>query len=201
MLSWFKKRAPTEPDQPKPDPRWGDYEGEGIWFVCPDCEALHEVTDVDFLNRVKVACTEISATTQQLYDAFDFGNPDGRWDVDPELARFHKTAPDGRRASGAYAVVESWNETSHSWLWSWEMGDEWMPAPAKSATKALKALCDAEGWEITTARNLLLNEEESWHITNLAAQAAGFPAVYRAKVNDINHHYFIIDHLKWEVIQ
>ena len=200
MFGWFKKgKAP--PESTDSDPRWGKYQGEGIWFVCPDCDALHEVTDPAFLDHVRDACREVGETTRQTYDAFAFREEGGRWDVDPDLARFYKTTADGRRASGAYGVVGSWNQKTHSWLWSWQMDDSWMPAPAKSAAKKLKAQGDDLGWEITSARHLLLNEEEAWHITNLAAQAAGFPATYRAKVNDMNHHYFIIDHLKWETIQ
>ena len=201
MLNWFKRRAASQPDTPEQDPRWGDYDGEGIWFICPDCEASHEVTDTEFLDQVSAACREIDATTKQLYDDFGFAEAGGSWDVDPDIPRFCMTMADGRRASGAYGVVGSWNEKSHSWLWAWQMDDEWMPAPAKSAARHLKTHGDEHGWQITSARHLLLNENEAWHMTNLAAQAAGFPGTYRAKVNDINHHYFIIDHMKWEMIQ
>jgi len=143
----------------------------------------------------------VSDTNRELYEKFQFTEKGGRWDIIPEEALFTKTTPDGRRAHGKYGLVGSWNEKSHSWLWSWEMNEEWMPRPAIQAALALKVMGQIEGLDITAAKHLLLNEDETWHITNLAAQAAGFPGTYRAKVNDVNHHYFIIDDLKWENIQ
>lgn len=201
MLNWFKSRKKRAQSQPERDERWGDYNGEGIWWICPDCENPHEVTDEAFLREVQSTCSVISESSHRAYREFDLISSDGRWDIDPDTGIFTTTTGSGRRAHGQYGLVGSWNQKTHSWLWSWEMGDDWMPPQAVRPALALRDKGQAAGWEITSAQNLLLNEEETWHITNLAADAAGFPTTYRAMVNDINHHYFIIDELKWEVLQ
>ncbi|MCG3266978.1 DUF6882 domain-containing protein [Yoonia sp. I 8.24] len=200
-VNWFGSKSSTSSATKNTDSNWGEYKGEGIWCICPDCNAPHEVEDETFLNEVQSACFEISQTTKKLYDDFHFGVETGRWDIDPENGLFIKTAPDGRKASGPYAVVGSWNEKTHSWLWSWEMDESWMPHASTVAALRLQERGQKKGWDITAARHLLVNEHETWHLTNLAAKTAGFQGTYRAKVNDLNHHYFIIDQLEWEPMQ
>jgi hypothetical protein len=199
--NWFKPQKAPIAAQAEPRENWGDYAGEGIWWICPDCNSPHEVKDQAFFEHVQNACEEISDSTRKLYEDFGFLDSGGRWDIDPDNGIFIKTTAEGRKASGKYGVVGSWNEKTHSWLWSWQMDNSWMPQAATIAAQELKKRGEKEDWIITSASHLLLNEHETWHITNLAAKAAGFSAAYRAKVNDINHHFFIINQLEWEPMQ
>jgi len=199
--NWFKPKTLAAEATVDPRKNWGEYAGDGIWWICPDCDAPHEVEDEAFFDAVQDACVDISQSTQRLYDTFHFTAEGGRWDVDPENGLFIKTTAEGRKATGPYAVVGSWNEKTHSWLWSWEMDESWMPRAAITGAQSLREQGREMGWDITSAKHLLVNENEAWHLTNLAAKAAGFQGIYRAKVNDLNHHYFIINQLEWQALQ
>ncbi|MDO6588917.1 hypothetical protein DS901_13985 [Loktanella sp. D2R18] len=200
-VHWFKPQTPPVEAVNDACKNWGEYKGTGIWWICPDCNAPHEVVDQAFFDEVQNACADISGSTQKMYDDFHFNSDSGRWDVDPDNGLFIKTAPDGRKASGRYAVVGSWNEKTHSWLWSWEMDESWIPRAAIEQAHPLLDAGREQEWEITSAKHLLVNAHETWHLTNLAAKIAGFQGTYRAKVNDLNYHYFIIDQLAWDPLQ
>lgn len=178
-------------------PDWGDYTGEGIWRVCPSCNAPHEVTDPAFQNEIQDACYQVSASSQKAYEEFGFSKP-GRWGVDAKNGIFTNTLDAGPRAVAPYGIIGSWNSENHSWLWSWAMSDSWMPAKAKEVAQRFYDVGEEYDWEAVTSKNLLVNEKEAWHLTHLAAYVSGYPIVYRAKVNEINHHYYAIGAMTWE---
>jgi hypothetical protein len=78
-------------------------------------------------------------------------------------------------------------------MWAWDMPEEWMPAPATAVARQLLDVGLKNDWDALTAPMLLINEHEAWHMAKLGAWIAGYPMVYRAMVNDHNHHYFAID--------
>jgi hypothetical protein len=175
------------------DPRWGDYQGEGIWYACDGCGALHETDeDAEFTALLEQVCSDIGESSHALYEEFGIHDSEGRWDVIPEEGLFKFTDADGRIATAPYGVVSSWNEKSHSWMWAWSFPEEWCPNPPRTAVEKTWEIGAANGWQAVTERLLAVNEHEAWHLTNLVAHLAGWPLVYRARVNDINWHYYAI---------
>ena len=183
---------------PQVDPRWGDYEGEGIWHVCDECGHLKEVEqDADFRNMLEDLCREISASSRELYAAYDIGSGGGRWDVIPSEGLFKFTTADGRVAICDYGVVSSWNPDTHSWMWGWGFPDGWIAAKALAAVNVAHRAGVSNGWQAVTERLLAVNEHEAWHLTNLVAHLNGWPLVYRARVNERNCHYFALSRPTW----
>jgi hypothetical protein len=82
-------------------------------------------------------------------------------------------------------------------MWAWEMPEDWMPAPAKTVAHQLRDAGLKNSWDALSEPMLLINEHEAWHMTKLGAWIAGYPMVYRAPVNELNHHYFAIDRPVW----
>ncbi len=192
MFRFLRRRQPPQPqDSP-------DYDGEGIWFACPDCGALHPTgDDTEFRDLIEQLCCEIGASSRALYDEFGVTDPDGSWNAHPEEKLFRFTNSDGRIALAEYGVVGSWNPDSHSWLWAWGFPEDWFPEPALEVANRLYDAGLDNGWQATTERTLAVNEHEAWHLTNLAAHVSEFPMTYRAKVNDKNWHYFALSRPRW----
>ena len=177
---------------------WGDYAGTGIWFDCPGCDTPHEADQPQaFTDLTEAQCTALGESSQEVYEAFDIGQPGGRWEVHPEQARFTFTRADGRQCHARYGVIGSYNQVTHSWLWAWAWPAEWMPAPALGVAQDLLDFGLQKDWQPLTEERLRLNEHEAWHMTKLAAWNAGFPMVYRGPVNECNYHYFAIDRPVW----
>lgn len=176
-----------------------EYDGEGIWLGCPDCGGAHEkLDDPDFAALLDRLCSEIGASSRSLYSRFGMDACDGRWDVLPREGLFKVTDVQGRTALARYGIVASWNAKSHGWLWAWGFPEAWRtPPPCLAPVHRLKDRAEAMGWRAVTTRHLKVNEHEAWHLTNLTAETNGFPMVYRARVNDVNHHYYAIDLLRW----
>lgn len=179
------------------DAQHGGYSGEGIWWCCAESGRAHEVTDAGFLDHLETLCVEIGRSSAAELEAFDLHRGDGRWQIHPEAAMFVFTTADGRRAAAEYGVIGSWNESSHSWLWAWGFPDDWLEGPEAGAARRLRAEGERRGWRAVTERHLLVNMHQAWHLTDLAAGVAGWPMVYRAKVNEANWHTFAIDRLTW----
>jgi len=181
----------------KKDPRWGEYEGEGIWYACPGCDALHPIEDPEFDALMEQLCAEYTERCQTLYDAFDF-NTGGRWDVVEEESLFILTTGEGRKVHAQYGIAASWNAKTHSWMWAWGFPHEWqLPDGILEPARRVQAEGEAQGWKAATSRLLAVNEHEAWHLTNLTAHVMGWPLTYRAKVNDINTHYFVLSEPRW----
>ena len=184
---------------PQVDPRWGDYEGEGIWYVCDDCGHLTEIEDEDgdFRNLLEDLCEQVSQSSRDMYTAFDIGSGGGRWDVLPDDGLFKFTNANGRVAISSYGVVSSWNENTHSWMWAWGFPDGWTKPKALEAVNAAYRAGVTNDWQAVTKRLLAVNEHEAWHLTNLVAHLNGWPMVYRARVNEMNWHYFALSRPVW----
>lgn len=190
----FLKRSKAEKD-----PRWGDYAGEGIWHSCPDCGALHEIDlDPGFDALLQTLCSDYRESCQALYEKFDFLGTGGRWDVIPSEGLFKMTNAQGRVAHCQYGIAASWNAQSHSWMWGWAFPEEWaMPEVVLTPARRLLERAEAEEWEAATHPILAVNEHEAWHLTNLTAHVMGWPLAYRAPVNDLNTHYFVLSEPHW----
>lgn len=183
---------------PERDERWGDYNGEGIWYACADCGTLHQTEDdVGFHNLLEHLCAEIGEQSAALYETFEVGDPNGRWATVEDQGLFEFISPDGRKAVCDYGVVSSWNERTHSWMWGWGFPDEWVHEKALKPVNHAYDLALANGWQSVTERLLAVNEHEAWHLTKLVAHLNSMPMVYRARVNDINWHYFAMTRPRW----
>lgn len=187
MFGWFKKSGTSSET----------YDGEGIFLSCPDCHNYHRAPEnAAFDAAIKTACAEVGDTTQQRYKEFGCLDPNGRWDMLPDEGIFYFTNADSPRCFGNFSLVGSWIAHTHSWMWGWNL-PQITPATRKAPDLA-RAKGEAEGWPCLTNSSLLLNQEEAWHLTDLAASLAGYPMVYRAKVNEKAWAYFAIDELVWE---
>lgn len=176
----------------------GDYAGEGVWYECGNCDAVHEIDEsASYRGLIEDLCTSVSASSREIYEQFNLGSG-GRWDTLPDHGLFKFTTGDGRVCTAPYGVVGSWNDRSHSWLWTWAMPDDWLHPPVRTVCERLKARADQEGdWEPVMHGTLFVNEHEAWHLTNLAAWVNDMPMVYRAKVNEMNWHYFALGKPTW----
>ncbi len=190
MLKWFRK--PQKNDAP-------DYDGEGVWYHCGNCDARHAIDETpEYRNLIEDLCTTVSDSSRELYERLGIGSGDGRWDVLPDEGLFKFTTAEGRSAIAEYGVVGSWNDQTHSWLWTWAMPEDWLTPASRRVCETLKARADTEkDWEPVQWGTLFVNEHEAWHLTNLAAWVNNMPMVYRAKVNDLNWHYFAIAEPRW----
>lgn len=183
---------------PQIDPRWGDYDGEGIWYVADDGGALIQTEDCPaFRSMLERLGRNVSRTSRSLYEAFGIGSKGGRWDVLPEQGLFKFTGADGRVAMANYGVVSSWNADTHSWMWGWGFPDGWVSSKALEPVNLAYRAGLGNDWQAVTKRLLAMNEHEAWHLTSLVAHLNGWPLVYRAQVNDINWHYFALSHPAW----
>ena len=170
------------------------YDGAGIWHHCLETGEMHRIEeDTDFRALLEQQCSQISASSQTIYQEIGLAKPNGRWDVVPDQTRFTFTEASGTRRHARYGLVGSYNPTSHSWLWSWAFPDGWMPDAVTAPAAKLRALGEERGWKALTEPNLYLGEQEAWHLTILGAYLMGYPLVYRGSVNDMNAHYFAID--------
>ena len=188
-----------QPDEPQPLDR-SDYDGQGFWRDCNRCGSVHQIQEsAQFRILLEQLCTRVGDSSQALYDEFSINTPDGHWNVDPDKAMFKFTRADGAECFARYGVVSSYNPETHSWLWAWGFPEEWTPAPALRVANHCHQRCADEGWTPGTERTLLVNPHDAWHLTKLAAHIVGYPMVYRASVNNTNHHYFAIDRPIWAI--
>ena len=183
---------------PERDERWGEYRGEGIWYACPDCATLRETAhDAELYALLEQVCAELGESSAQIYQEFEIGDPYGRWATVEDQGLFEFISEDGRTAVSQYGVVASWNERSHSWMWGWGFPDGWIhPQALQAVHKAYETGLD-NGWQAVPARLLAVTTHEAWHLTKLVAHLNGWPMVYRARVNDINWHYFAMTRPRW----
>lgn len=178
--------------------RWGDYEGRGIWTTGNDNSGPVPVQlSPDFQDTIKQVNEEVGQTSREIYEEFQIGKEGGRWDALPEEGYIRFTLEDGRTSYASYGVAASWAEHSHSWLWSWAMPDDWVHQHARVVSKRCHDFGTEKSWDALTTKSLLVNEMEAWNLTKLAAQISDMPLVYRAKVNDINWHYFALSRPSW----
>ena len=178
--------------------RWGDYEGEGIWYACPGCGSLHKTeADPTFAEILKEASAQVGETTQSIYDAYQIGGGAGRWDTFEAEGLFKFTSPEGRVSMAPYGVVASWNESSHSWMWGWNFPDGWIENGALNQVRTVHDIGRDHDWQAVSEKLLAVNTNEAWHLTKLCAHLLNYPLVYRAKVNEVNWHYYAIGQLEW----
>ena len=206
MKKWWKRvmsgSKASSPSAPQPDVAdqtfRGDYDGTGVWYECGNCDTVHEIEETsDYRALIETLCTSVSESSARLLDQHGLRTGEGRWDIMPDDALFVFTDAEGRKYTAPYGVVGSWNETSHSWLWTWAMPEGWLTPQSRAVCERLRARARQEdGWTPVLFGNLLVNEHEAWHLTNLAAWVSDMPIVYRAKVNEMNWHYFAIGTLE-----
>ncbi len=178
--------------------RWGDYAGEGIWSSGGSGLGPQPIGDAEeFRDLTQCINEEIGRSSRAIYDEFQIGQEGGRWDAMPDDGYIRFTLEDGRTSYASYGVAASWAEHSHSWLWSWAMPEGWVHPLAQIVSKRAHDLGQKKGWDALTTKSLLVNENEAWNLTKLAAHASEMPLVYRAKVNDINWHYFALSRPSW----
>ncbi len=173
------------------------YPGAGIFYRCQLCGGIHEADQPDdFLDKVARCSATISASTQDLYRALQIPGEGGRWNIAPQEATFVFTRPGGEKCFADYGLIGSWNPETCSWLWAWHMPDFFdthrPPETELTLVRRLREHGAQWGWQPLTEPLLYLGEPDSWHMADLAADLAGWPMVYRAKVNDSNYHYFAI---------
>ena len=188
--------AQPQPNAPPQADTWV-YPGEGIFYGCQECGAVHEITLTDTFNdKVAQCCADISASSQDIYETFHIVDEGGHWDISPQDAIFVFTRETGEKCFADYGLVGSWNPDTCSWLWAWHMpeffGSDRPNDTELDLVRRLRAHGAAQGWKALTEPFLYINEHDSWHMADLAADLAGWPMVYRAKVNDKNFHYFAI---------
>ena len=182
----------------KKNERWGAYGGEGIWQSGgTESGPTPLMLAPDFLQEVELICEEIGNTSRENYEEFQIGKFGDRWDALPDEGYLRFTMEDGRTCYASYGVASSWSEHSHSWLWSWAMPKGWVHPHAQVVAKRTYDLGRQNGWEALTTKSLLVNGKEAWKLTKMVAQVSGMPLVYRAKVNDINWHYFALSRPSW----
>ncbi|MEL6523846.1 MAG: DUF6882 domain-containing protein [Pseudomonadota bacterium] len=191
MFGWFGKKQ-------RKDERWGDYNGKGIWYICPDRNTPQPTAENDaFRWMLRGLCRKLSDSSNELYDRFGLLNRNGSWEVIPDQALFKFNNAAGQTCYARYGLVASWNENSHSWMWAWGMPEGWVHPKALSVAQETRRIGEERNWQALTERLLLVDENEAWHLTQLAADLSGLPMVYRAKVNEINTHYYAIDRPVW----
>jgi hypothetical protein len=177
---------------------WGTYAGEGIWAPCADSDGAYPVDQpMGFRARLERIAEEVSESSRRIYDEFGIGIEGARWNALPREGYIRFTQPDGRTSYASYGVAASWAEHSHSWLWSWAMPEGWVHAHAQVVARRAREYGIEFDWEALTAKSLLVNEQEAWNLTKLVAHISDMPLVYRAKVNDINWHYFALSRPSW----
>ncbi|MEL6451803.1 MAG: DUF6882 domain-containing protein [Pseudomonadota bacterium] len=189
MFGWFARKTPDN----------DCYAGEGTFLGCPSCGGYHRAPDIPaFEAAMEEACAQVSDSTDRLYEAFNIGAPDGRWDMVPADGVFWFTQSCGRRCYAQFSLVGSWIEDTHSWMWGWHLPDSHITDATRKAPDLARAAGAAHGWVCLTTPTLLLDDAGAWHMTKYAARCAGHPLVYRAKVNDRAWAYFAMDTPVWE---
>ena len=165
--------------------------GVGHWRSSPDPRnsGLSRSGDQTWRN--------VGQTSREIYEEFQIGKDGGRWDALPDEGYIRFTLEDGRTSYASYGVAASWAEHSHSWLWSWAMPKGWVHPNAQVVSKRAHDFGQDQCWDALTTKSLLVNEMEAWNLTKLVAHASDMPLVYRAKVNDINWHYFALSRPSW----
>ena len=202
MFGWFKRKPHTpEPEAesaPATRDRYGDYDGKGIWVICPDCGNPHKVDETpEFRALLERLCTELGDSSRALYEEVHILGQ-GRWDIDPETATFTFTDETGRRCHARYGFIASWNDTTKSWMWAWGLPEGWdMPEACLGPVRKLHEHAQDAGWDAVTSRMLLVESHEAWHLTKLAAHVNDMPLVYSAKVNPDNRHFYALERPRW----
>ena len=77
------------------------------------------------------------------------------------------------------------------------MPEGWVHPNAQVVSKRAYDLGRKHGWNTLTTKSLLVNENQAWNLTKMVAHASDMPMVYRAKVNDLNWHYFALGRPSW----
>ena len=191
MFGWFRKKLRDDTPQ-------HDYDCDGIWWICPDCNNPHRVDETaEFRHLLEDLCTKIGESSNEIYEAFDLLSPDGTWQVQDEQALFKFPTARGQSCFARYGLVASWNGDTHSWMWAWGMPDGWVHPYAVEVADHAREVGEQKGWGALTSRLLLVDEHEAWHLTKLTAHLSDMPLVYRAKVNDVNYHYYAIERPVW----
>jgi len=180
------------------NPQWGAYAGEGIWTHSGSTLGAQPVDEpMGFRAKLERISEEVSDSSRKLYDEFRIGAEGARWNALPAEGYIRFCDPDGRTSYASYGVAASWAEHSHSWLWSWAMPKGWVHDHAQVVSKRAREYGFEFGWEALTNKSLLVNEQEAWNLTKLVAHISDMPLVYRAKVNDINWHFFALGRPSW----
>ena len=178
--------------------RWGAYAGEGIWAAGADGHGPQPVKpNKEFNDLLRQLDEDVGLTSRAIYEEFQIGKEGGRWDALPEEGYIRFTLEDGRTSYASYGVAASWAQHSHSWLWSWAMPDGWVHENASVVSKRAYDFGLERDWNAMTTKSLLVNEHEAWNLTKMVAHLSDMPLVYRAKVNDINWHYFALSRPSW----
>ena len=170
----------------------GAYQGEGIWYACPTNGTPREIDDRPaFARLLRDVSSEIGQSSAGITRAFGMDGP-GEWRTFEDEGLFRFSAEGGGGFVAPYGVAGSWNAETHSWYWTWAMPDGWVAPAARTAAERLHAHADRAGWEAGQHGLLYVNEYEAWRMAKLTAHVSGLPLVYRAKVNELNWHYFAI---------
>jgi len=193
-----KIRIGRDPEGAGPeDP--GTYRGEGIWSWCSESNTARELPRTeDFVDTLKWVGASYHASLPRLYRDFGLSESGGAWEVFPDHGLFKVTTGSGRSWFAEYGLVASWNHETHSWLWAWAFPRDWqVPPPLVAAAGRTCAVGHEMGWAPLAEPSLLVNEREAWALTALAAHVSELPLIYRARVNEVNMHYFAMSTPVW----
>ncbi|SDE37358.1 hypothetical protein SAMN04488105_10381 [Salipiger thiooxidans] len=177
----------------------GSYRGEGIWSWCRESNIARELPRTEeFVDTLKWVGAGYHASLPRLYRDFGLSENGGAWEVFPDHGLFKVTTGSGRSWFAEYGLVASWNHETHSWLWAWAFPRDWqVPPPLITAAGRTCAVGHEMGWAPLVEPSLLVNEREAWALTALAAHVSELPLIYRARVNEVNTHYFAMSTPVW----
>ncbi len=170
--------------------------GTPIKVQCTECNGFHDpAPNADFDTLSAMACTEVDATTQDIYETFGINRSGGRWDIDDKAGVITFTMADGRACDADYGFVGTWAVDNETFKWGWDhpYATDATRAAADEVLKQGKAL-DAK----VLATNLLkLPEREVWHLVSIAAFLAQLPAIFRGRANEKAWMYFAFGRPTW----
>ncbi|MDO6586310.1 hypothetical protein Q4543_12375 [Salipiger sp. 1_MG-2023] len=183
----------------KPSPSAGSYAGTGIWSYSATSHETRELAQPARLrDMLETVAADFQGSLPDLYRAWALDDPRGQWEVWPDEGLFKVTTVSGRIWYARYGLVSSWNHETHSWLWSWAFPREWeTPQGILEPAWALHREAALKGWAPGVEPSLLVNDREAMRLACLAAHVANRPMVYRAKVNEVNTHFFMLEQPVW----
>ncbi len=180
-------------------PSWGDYPGEGIWSYHAKNQQIRELAmPARVRDMIGAIARSYADALPALYAQWSLDDPNGKWEVFPEEGVFKVTTAGGRAWYARYGLLSSWNHETHSWLWSWAFPPEWtLPAVIAEPAWALHRESARKDWAAGLEPSLLVNEREAMRLAFLAAHVSRLPLIYRARVNEVNTQFFVLDQPFW----
>jgi len=171
-------------------------EARGIKIECPDCGEIHAPPEIEaFDDLVRTACIAVSETVQPLYQKFGMRDPGGRWDIDDQKGLIFWTNAEGRVSRAHYQFVGRWLDKNGSFKWGWDHPHA--TEATEIAAQRVFEYGEERGFPVLTSNLLIVDQDNAWHMADVAAYLSGLPGVYRAKVNDVAWQYFAFSEPEW----